>query len=93
MSMVRKQVFITAEQNRALKKRAKATGRPEAEFIRAAIDRELGLNAPEDDWKAGIMKYAGALADEDGAEQRIAELRRGTKARLDAHARKLRGFK
>lgn len=27
MTMVRKQVFITVEQNRALKKRAKATGR------------------------------------------------------------------
>ena len=36
--MVRKQLFITEEQNRKLKERAAATGVSEAELIRAGID-------------------------------------------------------
>lgn len=93
MNMVRKQVFITVEQNRLLKQRAKTTKRPEAELIRAAIDRELGIEGEKDDWKAEILKYAGALADEGGIEERIADLRRGTNTRLDQYAKKLRGVK
>ena len=93
MAMVRKQVFITPEQNRLLKLRAKATKRPEAELIRSAIDRELGVESQEDDWKAQIMSTFGALADEDGFDERIAEVRRGTKARLDENIKKLRGVK
>ena len=93
MTMVRKQVFITAEQNRLLKLRAKAAKRPEAELIRAAIDRELGIESEKDDWKAGIASTFGALADEEGFEERIADLRRGTNARLDEHVKKSRGVK
>jgi hypothetical protein len=93
MTMVRKQVFITPEQNRLLKQRAKATRRPEAELIRAAIDRELGIEGDKDDWKAGIMATFGALADEEGLEERIAELRRDTSARLDQYSKKLRDLK
>ena len=93
MTMIRKQVLITAEQNRLLKRRAKATRRPQAELIRAAIDRELGIERDGDDWKAGIANTFGALADEDGVEQRIAEARRGTSTRLDEHVKKLRGVK
>ena len=36
--MVRKQVYITAEQNNALKRRAKALGVPEAEVVRQGIE-------------------------------------------------------
>ena len=93
MTMVRKQVFITVEQNRLLKQRAKATRRPEAELIRAAIDRELGIGNDKDDWKAAIASTFGALADEEGFEERVAEMRRGTSARLDEHIKKLGGVK
>lgn len=89
MGMVRKQVFITAEQNRLLKQRAKAAKRPEAELIRATIDRELGIESERDDWKARIMKYAGALADDEGLEKRIQENRRRWNARLGEVRRKL----
>ncbi len=89
MTMVRKQVFITAEQNRLLKQRAKATRRPEAELIRAAIDRELGIESEKDDWKARIMASFGALADEEGFEERVAENRRRWNARLEDIRRKL----
>lgn len=91
MTMVRKQVFITAEQNRLLKQRAKASRRPEAELIRAAIDRELGIEPDKDDWKARIMKCAGALKDTRHLEKTIAENRRRMSRRLDANIRKLRG--
>jgi hypothetical protein len=89
MTMVRKQVFITTEQNRLLKLRAKAAKRPEAELIRSAIDRELGIESEKDDWKARIMSTFGALADDEGLEQRIAENRRRWNARLDDIRRKL----
>ena len=39
--MVRKQLFITAEQNRRIKSRAAITGLSEGEVIRRGIDREL----------------------------------------------------
>lgn len=93
MAMVRKQVFITLEQNRALKKRAKATGRPEAELIRAAIDREMGIEKPNDDWKAEIMKYAGALADDEGFEARVAKNRRAWNARVEENIKRMQGKK
>jgi hypothetical protein len=91
MTMVRKQVFITAEQNRLLKQRAKAARKPQAELIRDAIDRELGIDSGKDDWKAGMMGAFGAVADEDGLEERIATLRQGTRTRLESNARKLKG--
>ena len=39
--MVRKQLFITAEQNRRIKSRAAVTGLSEGEVIRRGINREL----------------------------------------------------
>jgi hypothetical protein len=62
MTMVRKQIFITAEQNRRLKSRARASGRPEAELVRTAIDRELGAEAAADNWKERLLSCAGVLA-------------------------------
>jgi len=75
MSMVRKQVFITAEQNRLLKAHARATGQPEAELIRAALDRELGADVAGDDWKRRMMACAGSLADADDLETTVARNR------------------
>ncbi len=93
MTMVRKQVFITIEQNRLLKQRAKAAGRPEAELIRGAIDRELGIETGKDDWKAEILKYAGALADDEGLAERVAANRRRWNKRVDENIQRLQGKK
>jgi predicted DNA-binding protein len=71
MSMVRKQVFITAEQNRLLKAHARATGQPEAEIVREAID--LALNgAVERDWREQLdcfVKEQKDYAFEDFAQR------------------------
>ncbi len=39
--MIRKQLYITPEQDRALKDRARAEGLTEAEIVREALDRHL----------------------------------------------------
>ena len=50
--MIRKQLYITREQERALKERAREEGRTEAEIVRLALDRHLrqesGPFVPED---------------------------------------------
>ena len=46
--MIRKQVYITPEQQRQLRERAAAAGVPEAELIRAGIDKQLVETAQAD---------------------------------------------
>lgn len=43
--MVRKQLYITREQDRALKQRAREQGASEAEVVREALDRHLRSQA------------------------------------------------
>ncbi|HEX9093714.1 MAG TPA: hypothetical protein VF902_07000 [Coriobacteriia bacterium] len=43
-AMIRKQIYITAEQDEALKTQARALGATEAELIRSGLDRELALD-------------------------------------------------
>jgi hypothetical protein len=43
--MVRKQVYLTDEQDRLLKQRAEALGVTEADVVRQALNRELGCGA------------------------------------------------
>ncbi len=93
MTMVRKQLFITAEQNRLLKLRAKSAKRPEAELIRAAIDRELGIESDTDDWKARIMKCAGALKNDEGLAEQVAENRRRWNRRVEENINRQQGKK
>ena len=49
--MVRKQFFITAEQNKRLKAHAAATGVSEAELVRAGIDLRLERKVEKTDWR------------------------------------------
>ena len=91
MTMIRKQVFITAEQNRKLKLRAAATGQAEAELIRAALDRELDNIAENDDWRECLLAFAGSIPDVDHLEARVAENRERWNTRVDEGVRKLRG--
>ena len=87
--LVRKQILITAEQESLLKERARLSGLGQAALIRAAIDRELGVETTDDDWKSRLLTLAGALGDCDGLELRIAENRDRWRHRIDATSRKL----
>ena len=49
--MVRKQFFITAEQNKRLKAHAAAAGVSEAELVRAGIDLRLERKPEKADWR------------------------------------------
>lgn len=85
--MVRKQVFITAEQNKKLKARAAAAGVAEAELIRAGIDLRLD-QTPEEQrtWQATVdetlAKLCGAWAERDDLDEILQKNRRGWKRRL-----------
>jgi len=46
-TMVRKQIYIEAEQDARLKKLAQETGRSEAEIIRQALDRHATETLPK----------------------------------------------
>jgi hypothetical protein len=78
--MVRKQVFITAEQNKKLKARAAATGVAEAELIRAGIDLRLeqGLEKQRP-WREivdeTVAKLSGAWAERENLDEEMREIR------------------
>jgi len=75
--MVRKQVFITAEQNKKLKARAAAMGVAEAELIRAGIDLRLDQKLEKPDWRTALDKLSGAWAERDDLEELLAKHRQG----------------
>ncbi|HEX9696453.1 MAG TPA: CopG family transcriptional regulator [Actinomycetota bacterium] len=59
--MERMQVYLTVAQRTALAKKAKALGVPVAVLIRRAVDRFLGVNAPDEDVDDVLRRTAGAL--------------------------------
>jgi hypothetical protein len=79
--MVRKQVFITAEQNRRLKAQAAAGGVAEAELIRAGIDLRLAqATERQRAWRAvveeTVAKLSGAWAARENLDEEMREIRR-----------------
>ena len=81
--MVRKQVFITAEQNKRLKTVAAAKGVAEAELIRAGIDQQLAqAKVEDDDWRTGLNRLSGAWRDRDDMHDFVRDLRKGWSRRL-----------
>jgi hypothetical protein len=74
--MVRKQLFITAEQSRKLKERAAATGVSEAELIRAGIDLQLEGKAEKADWRCLAESLSGSWAEREDLEEEMREIRR-----------------
>ena len=74
--MVRKQIFITAEQNRRLKTRAAATGVSEAELIRDGIELRLDRKPEAQDWRNGLDKLSGAWAERENVEEEMRDIRR-----------------
>jgi|SRR5688572_7948607 hypothetical protein len=84
--MVRKQVFITAEQNRRLKERAAATGFSEGELVRAGIDLQLDRDleqqrAWQDVVDETVAKLSGAWAARDDLEEFLKKRRASWKRR------------
>jgi hypothetical protein len=74
--MIRKQVFITPEQNRRLKERAALSGVAEAQLVREGIDIVLEKQKrKDDDWKAGLRRIAGMWKDYDEIDDIIARRR------------------
>ena len=73
--MVRKQLFITEEQNRKLKERAATTGVSEAELIRAGIDLQLEGQAEKTDWRSLAAGLSASWAERAGLEEEMREIR------------------
>ena len=80
-TMVRKQVYITRSQNKALAERARLTGQSQSELIREAIDLVTGAHQRQArqhalERVAGLWKGRTDLPD-------VAALRREGERRLD----------
>jgi hypothetical protein len=73
--MVRKQIFITADQNRRLKARAAATGVSEAELVRAGIDLRLEQKEEKPDWHRLAASFSGSWAEREDLEEEMREIR------------------
>jgi hypothetical protein len=80
--MVRKQFFITVEQNKRLKARAAAAGVSEAELVRAGIDLQLERGAEKSDWRKLADSLSGAWAERDDLDELLRKNRKGWKRRL-----------
>jgi hypothetical protein len=74
--MVRKQLFITEEQNRRLKERAAETGVSEAELIRAGIDLKVGGKGEKTDWLSLSESFSSAWAEREDLEEEMRNIRR-----------------
>jgi len=74
--MVRKQFFITAEQNKRLKAHAAAAGVSEAELVRAGIDLRLERKLEQQDWRNLVDKLSGAWAERENLDEEMREIRR-----------------
>ena len=92
--MVRKQVFITADQNRLLQRRASETGMAEAEIVRRGIDLALAIGQPADaDWRAALGEFVREAGEFEDLATRVRANRRAQadkwRKRLSSTRRKL----
>jgi hypothetical protein len=72
--LVRKQIYITEEQNEGLRRAAVREGRPEAEIIRSALDARLGPKRGQrfrlaDDGLWDIVGLGSSERDDDASER------------------------
>jgi predicted metal-dependent peptidase len=91
--MVRKQLFISDEQNRRIKARAAATGKSEGEVIRRGIDRELDDKTAEaeGDWKDAWRQAAGIWKDYDEIDELMLRRRKRRRKRRVETLKIMRG--
>lgn len=82
--MVRKQVYLTPEQNERLRRAAARERRTEAEVLRDALDRHLGASVPAsaklaDDTLWGIVGIGSS--DDGDLSERVDEVLYGARER------------
>jgi hypothetical protein len=80
--MIRKQVYIRADQDAALKAVAERDSLTEAELIREGIDLALAKRPPEEDWRVVIRSLSGMWRDRDDMQDFVRDLRRSSGNRL-----------
>jgi hypothetical protein len=73
--MIRKQIFITEEQNRRLKAEAARLGVAEADLVRAGIDLRLAQEVHDDDWKSALDRISGAWAERENLDEEMKAIR------------------
>jgi hypothetical protein len=82
--MVRKQVLITAEQNRRLKALAACAGVSEGELVRAGLDAALRkLESEEENWKTAWRQAKGIWADRSDIDEIMAKRREARRRRRE----------
>ena len=77
--MVRKQVFITAEQNSRLKTLARRLALPEAELVRSGLDSMLDEKeraGVRDDWRRAIDEFVATPGDNSALARRVEETKK-----------------
>jgi predicted DNA-binding protein len=91
--MVRKQVYITAEQDRRLKEMARTRGVATAELVRSGIDKELEQVEDGDDWRESLLELTKKpLISEETAQHMkkvVRDMRKHSLVRLDDIARRM----
>ncbi len=75
-SMIRTQVYLSREQEQALKSLALTSGIRQSELIREAVDLLLSeRNALHSQWKQSLHDMKGMWSDDENAEQRMQLIR------------------
>jgi hypothetical protein len=74
--MVRKQFFITAEQNKRLRAHAAAAGVSEAELVRDGIDLRLERKPEKVDWRRLAESFSSSWAERENLDEEMREIRR-----------------
>jgi hypothetical protein len=86
--MVRKQVFITVEQNKRLKAQAAARGVSQAELVRAGIDLQLDHKPEKTDWRGLAESLSGSWAERENLDEEMLAIRRSWNRRDQILGRK-----
>jgi len=75
-SMIRTQVYLSKEQEQALKSLALTSGSRQSELIREAVDLLLfKKNANQDQWKQALRNMKGIWLNDDNAEEYMQTIR------------------
>ena len=76
-AMIRTQVYLTREQEQALKGLAVTSGSRQSELIREAVDLLLShKNAAQSQWREALRAMKGIWADDHAIEARMEAVRR-----------------
>ena len=77
VSMIRTQVYLSKEQEQALKSLALASGTRQSELIREAVDLLLSeKNISHGQWKQTLQDMKGIWSDDKNAAQRMQAIRK-----------------